>query len=77
MTAGAAALYTSLDKTAALLGDDEANYRQLLGPLLQSWPQIKNDVLGPLHFPQYPLKMAKFGLKALQSASHLAKDLYH
>ena len=32
--------------------------------------------LAPLHFPKHPLHMARFGLKALTSATHLAKRFH-
>lgn len=69
----AAALYTSLSATAAVLGEDEAAYCQLLQPLVKAWPQLAADVLGPLHWPKHPLPMAAFGVEALHSAAHLAR----
>jgi phytoene dehydrogenase-like protein len=69
----AAVLGSSLEETAALLGDDEQAYLKLLKPLVSDWPNIASDVLGPLHFPKHPIAMAKFGLNALTSASFLAK----
>jgi phytoene dehydrogenase-like protein len=68
----AAVLHSSLQQTAALLGTDERNYLQLVQPLLADWPNIVNDVLAPLHFPQHPLQLARFGLKALPAATWLA-----
>jgi len=69
----AAVLGSSINDTAARLGADERAYLDLFGPLVRDWPDIAADVLGPLHFPKHPLKMARFGLNALTSASHLAK----
>lgn len=69
----AAVLKRSLDETALLLGKDEKAYRDLVSPVLRSWPLIENDILGPLHIPRHPIKMAKFGLKALTSALGLSK----
>lgn len=66
----AALLLRSLDETASLLGRDEENYRKLLQPVVNYWDDIEGDVLGPLHFPQHPLEMMQFGLKALPSAMH-------
>ncbi|WP_240966326.1 NAD(P)/FAD-dependent oxidoreductase [Pseudoflavitalea sp. G-6-1-2] len=68
----AAMLSPSLEQTAAALGKDEQAYLQLIRPVVNNWPSIAADVLGPLSFPKYPLKMASFGLKALQSATSLA-----
>jgi len=69
----AAVLGGSVEDTARLLGKDADAYRRLIGPLVEDWPLIAPDVLGPLHFPKHPLLMAKFGLKALTSASYLAR----
>lgn len=70
----AALLKHSLSETADLLGPDRDTYLQLMQPLVSTWPHIAADVLGPLHFFQHPLAMARFGLKALTSATHLAKS---
>jgi phytoene dehydrogenase-like protein len=70
----AAIIQTSVKETAALLGIDSDAYLNLMQPLVNDWPSIAPDVLGPLHFPRYPLKMARFGLPALTSAATL-KDL--
>lgn len=69
----AAVLGSSIEETAKLLGKDEQAYLKLIGPLLRDWPDIANDVLGPLHFPKHPLAMARFGLNALTSATYLAR----
>ncbi|WP_316794406.1 NAD(P)/FAD-dependent oxidoreductase [Pedobacter frigoris] len=69
----AAVLSSSLTETAKSLGVDEHVYLRLVGSLVKDWPDIAGDVLGPLHFPKHPLAMAKFGLNALTSATHLAK----
>ncbi|HJW17357.1 MAG TPA: NAD(P)/FAD-dependent oxidoreductase [Flavisolibacter sp.] len=70
----AAALLTSIDKTAAMLTQDERPYLELLEPLVESWSLIAKDVLGPLHMPQHPLLMARFGWKALTPATYIAKQ---
>ncbi|OON70912.1 phytoene desaturase family protein [Hymenobacter sp. CRA2] len=69
----AAAVVNSLADTARSLGADEQSYRQLLAPLVASWPGIVTDVLGPLQVPKHPLDMAQFGLSALQPATLLTK----
>ncbi len=43
-------------------------------PLVKNWSAIVADVLGPLHFSKHPVSMARFGLKALTSATYLAKQ---
>lgn len=72
----AAVLYPSIEQTAAALGEDGASYRQLIHPLAKDWSQIAGAILGPLQFPNHPLTMARFGWKALQSATHLAKRFH-
>ncbi len=69
----AAALQHSVKDTAASLGADENVYLQLVENLVRDWPKIAADVLGPLHFPNHPLLMARFGLNALQPATWIAK----
>ena len=69
----AAVLEQSVELTAQLLGADEQAYLKLMQPVLNDWPQIAPDVLGPLHFPKHPLAMARFGFPALTSLAHLAK----
>lgn len=69
----AAALGSSLEETASALGEDEQAYLKLMRPLVNDWPDIAADVLGPLSFPKHPLKLARFGLDALTSASFLAR----
>lgn len=69
----AAILKTSVAETAQLLGADEPAYLRLMQPLVNTWPGMADDVLGPLHFPKHPLDVAKFGLHALTSALHLSK----
>jgi phytoene dehydrogenase-like protein len=67
----AAAIKNSIKETAASLGPDNEAYQKLMDPVVENWPLIAPDVLGPLHFPHYPLKMARFGLPALTSAATL------
>ena len=68
----AAVLKHSVEETAALLGADQRAYIDLMQPVVNNWPSIAPDVLGPLHFPKHPLAMARFGLTALRSAHAVA-----
>jgi len=70
----AAILTSSLTGTASLLGSDEQPYKRLLKPVVDTWPGIAPNVLGPLHWPKHPLAMARFGLKAFLPATTLAKQ---
>jgi phytoene dehydrogenase-like protein len=69
----AAVLKNSITDTAKLLGTDEQAYLKLIQPIVNDWPLIADDVLGPLSFPKHPIKMARFGLAALSAATTLAK----
>lgn len=69
----AAALRGSVAETARSLGVDEQTYTAILGPLVESWPGLAPDVLGPLRFPKHPIDLAAFGLNALQPVTWLAK----
>ncbi|MFL5741617.1 MAG: phytoene desaturase family protein [Flavisolibacter sp.] len=69
----AVAVYKSMNETASALGMDEKNYLHLLRPLLEDWSGLVKEILSPLHLPSKPFAMARFGLKALKSASRLAK----
>jgi len=69
----AAVLHGSVEQTAHALGEDEAAYLKLMKPLVKDWPLLAADVLGPLHFPKHPIAMTRFGMKAITSATHLAK----
>lgn len=68
-----AALYNDLAVTAKSLGEDEEAYLKLIGPLVNDWPDIASDILGPLRFPKHPVAMIKFGLNSFTSSTCLAK----
>ncbi|MBO0951545.1 NAD(P)/FAD-dependent oxidoreductase [Fibrella sp. HMF5405] len=70
---GKAAILTgSVADTARTLGVDEATYLKLMEPIVQHWPTLAVDVLGPLRFPKHPIDLALFGLDALPPATYLA-----
>jgi phytoene dehydrogenase-like protein len=69
----AAALYPSLADTAGSLGVDGVCYTKLIQPVVNDWPLIADDMLGPLGIPEYPVKFARFGMKAMQPATMLAR----
>ena len=69
---GTAALLTrSIEQTAKSLGIDGPAYIELIKPIVKDWPLLALDVLGPLSFPKYPLKLASFGLSAIQPSTLL------
>src|SRR5437867_2135627 len=62
-------LSRSLDETARGLGSDGRAWRRLVAQLVQHWPDLATDALGPLiKIPQHPLVLARLGLPGLPSA---------
>ncbi|HEX4434798.1 MAG TPA: NAD(P)/FAD-dependent oxidoreductase [Acidimicrobiales bacterium] len=70
----AAALYRSVDETAAHLGGDAAAYRDLVGPLVDWLDRIVPYVLGPMRsIPRDPLALAHFALVGTPSVQRTAR----
>ncbi|HYI76372.1 MAG TPA: NAD(P)/FAD-dependent oxidoreductase [Chryseolinea sp.] len=69
----AAVLNKSITETAESLGEDGSKYLSLIIPLLEDWPKIAADILGPFGFPSHLLAYTRFGLKAIQSASAVSQ----
>ena len=60
--------------TARGLGPDGDAYAALMAPLVSSWSDLYDDVLGPvIHLPRHPLLLARFGLTAMRSARSLTR----
>ena len=72
----AVSLHRSLDETAAGLGRDGEAYRRLFAPLVKQWSALLDVFLGPLGLPRRPFMMARFGLRAVQPATLLAKRTF-
>ena len=69
-----AAVWTSVDETAAHLGTDGASYRRMFGPLTERFPGIVEEFLQPLlHVPRHPLALARFGSYSAMPATLLAR----
>lgn len=66
----AAVLSLSIDETSKSLVEDELVYKEIIIPLLKDWPQISDDILGPLRIPSKPLSYIDFGLYAIQSVKY-------
>ena len=66
-------LSRSPEATADFLGADKTTYLHLLSPLVKNWPSLAPELLAPLHFPNHPRVMARFGWQGIPSARHLAK----
>jgi phytoene dehydrogenase-like protein len=72
----AAVIARDVDGTAAGLGQDADAYRRLMGPLVRDWDHVMPNVLAPFRVPLNPmqaLRMARFGMLALQPATALAR----
>jgi phytoene dehydrogenase-like protein len=70
----AIAVERSLERTAEGLGADGPAYLDVIGSVVKAWPSIEGDALGPLPIPpRHPVKMARFGLRALQPATMVAR----
>ena len=52
-------------------------WRRLMQPVTEHWKEFAEDSLGPvLRIPHHPLRMARFGLTALESAQSLARTRF-
>jgi phytoene dehydrogenase-like protein len=72
-----AALHRPFAAQMEALGPDGAAYERLMGPFARNWEDLTDEVLKPLmHWPEKPLLMAKFGLKALRPAGRLARSSF-
>lgn len=70
----AAAEGATLEETVAGLGPDGPAWQRLLGPLVEHADDLLGDVLGPvLRIPDHPVTLARFGLRAVQPASWIAR----
>ncbi len=62
--------------TSRQFGVDEEAYRKLLQPFLERWREFQPEVLGPPRLPAHPLLLARFGLRAIRSVRHLAREIF-
>jgi phytoene dehydrogenase-like protein len=65
-------LHRSTAETAAGLGADGGTWQRLFDPLVEKWPAIRDQFLGPVRLPRRPFTVARFGLLAIRSAAGLA-----
>lgn len=74
----AALLHRSLDRTASQLDKDSSRWKGLHGHLTAHIDEHLENFLGPLlRVPAHPMRMARFGVPALASATLLGKSLFH
>ncbi|MDT0641653.1 NAD(P)/FAD-dependent oxidoreductase [Zunongwangia sp. F363] len=72
----ALACYKDINMTADQVPEDAKAYKSLFEPIINDWPHIENNLLGPLKWPKHPLKLSKFGLKAFTSAHSLVNHYF-
>ncbi|AWB93678.1 phytoene desaturase family protein [Aeromicrobium chenweiae] len=70
----AGVLFRDLDRTAEGLGADGEAWRRLYAPLVRRSDELIDEIFGPIvHVPRHPVLLARFGLRALQPASWIAR----
>lgn len=72
----AAALERDIHATAESLGEDGRRWVEVFGPLVERADALLEDVLSPLGIPSHPLLLGRFGLRAVRSATGLARSLF-
>jgi phytoene dehydrogenase-like protein len=68
----AVVLERSVEATGQGLGVDAAAWRVLFAPLVQGWPALRDQLLGPPRLPRHPLALARFSWYAARSARGVA-----
>ena len=72
----AAAMLRSIDATASGLGSAGMAWKRLFGPGTEHFDALSEDIMRPLlHLPRHPLRLARFGLRALPPTAALARAL--
>jgi phytoene dehydrogenase-like protein len=73
----AVVLERDLGETERALGEDGEAWQRLAQPAVDNWKEFAEDSLGPmLRIPHHPLRMARFGLTAFESAQSFAQDRF-
>ena len=63
----------SISETAAQLAFDANSYEKLVGQFAADWDNLSHDLVGPIRWPNHPLKVVQFGILALQPAKRFAE----
>lgn len=67
-------LVRSLSATVEHLGRDGQAWRRLVGPIVNGFDLLAEDLLRPMtHIPRHPIFLARFGLLAVRPATALAR----
>ena len=69
----AAILAGTVEDTALGLGRDAEAYRRLLQPIVNDWPVLAPELLGPLRWPGDVSSLVRFGWVGLSAATQLAR----
>ncbi len=71
-------LYRDFEATARNIGEDRQRWRDLFQPFAENWNAFAEETLGPIiHVPRHPLLLARFGIKALQTARYFAQSHFN
>lgn len=70
----AGVMVQSVEDTAIGLGGDGPAWRRTFAPLAQGFSHLAEDLMRPIqHVPRHPVRLARFGLGALQPATVFAR----
>ena len=70
----AGVMVQSLEDTAIGLGTDGPAWRRAFAPLADGFTALADDLMRPIaHVPRHPVRLARFGMGALQSATLFAR----
>ncbi|MFY0572666.1 phytoene desaturase family protein [Archangium lansingense] len=72
----AAVLERSLEATAQGLGPDAERYVKWMRPMVRAFDDVMAQMADPLRIPRRPLRLARFGLRALRPAHSLASHAF-
>src|ERR1700689_2206718 len=73
----AVTLEHSLQDQERQLGEDGRAWRELVEPMVMHWKDFAVDTMGPVtRIPRHPWLMARFGRKAMQPATKLARRTF-
>jgi phytoene dehydrogenase-like protein len=71
----AGAMFQSIERTAAGLGEDGRRWRAVFGRSSAGFGPLNDDLVRPvLHFPRHPLKLTRFGIPCLLPATMLGRS---
>ncbi len=69
-------LHRSIEYTCEAMGEDAMAYKRLISPFIKDYKRLLQDILKPIHIPEYPFLTFRFGIKAMKSARTIAYKLF-